>query len=64
MKNAKQKQLAYHPEPGRVLIFDVLREHADGTVDLGCEGELVVTYCRVTSEIEIGSATVVKDGMA
>lgn len=57
MKTPSITQVAYHPEPGRKLIFDVLATNSDGTLDLGYCGELVVGRCRLTQTVEIGSCT-------
>ena len=58
------KSVNYHPEPGRVVEFNVLSENPDKTVNIGVydadnDGKAVVIVgnCRITDEIEIGAAT-------
>ena len=55
----------YHYEVSGKLVsreFGVLKKHTDGTVDLGPEGgEARVTNCKITSEPENGSCTLVAE---
>lgn len=48
----------YHPEAGRSVELDVAKKNDDGTFDLTFDGTLVVSSCKVTEEIEIGSCTI------
>jgi len=48
----------YHPEADRSLVFDVIKQHEDGSVDLAFEGNLVVSNCKVASEVIIGACTI------
>lgn len=58
------KQAVYHPEEGRRVVFDILSTNANGTVNLGYMGELVVGSCIITETPEIGSCTLLEDGKA
>ena len=52
------KSVFYHPEEGRELEFLILSENADKTVNIGPDKDtVVVTSCKITNEVEIGSAT-------
>lgn len=60
------KQVTYHPEDGRSLVFDVLKVNPDKTVDIGLAagGEdgkplLVVGGCKVTDAAEIGACVAI-----
>lgn len=45
-------------EPQR---FDILATHKDGTVDLGSDGTLVISRCKVSSEAQPGTCTLVTE---
>jgi hypothetical protein len=51
------KKALYHFEGGRAELLDVLKQHDDGTVDLGLNGEAKVTRCAVLAEPKVGQAT-------
>jgi hypothetical protein len=52
----------YHQENQAPKPFAVLKEHKDGTVDIGPEdGEPVVTKCQVVKEPKIGCVTFEKE---
>lgn len=54
-------QVTYHQE-GKATVYEVLRKHPDGTVDIGPkDGEPVVTKCKITDKPVIGSATESKE---
>jgi hypothetical protein len=60
------KKAIYHPEAGRELEFEIIKENDNGTIDLAgrnAAGELVtvVESCIVTDEVVIGSATLPKE---
>ncbi len=44
--------------------FDVLKDHKNGTVDLGRNGELVISSCIVADEPKPGTCTLIKAGKA
>lgn len=59
------KRVHYHQEARDPLEFAVLKEHGDGTLDIGpAGGEPVVTRCKVTPDPVNGSATLVKESAA
>jgi hypothetical protein len=65
------KQVTYHPEDGRQVVFDVLSTNANGTVNIGLSDDpenpgkplVVVGSCKITETVEIGSATAIADSV-
>lgn len=55
------KQAHYHQFGREPLSLDVLKQHGDGTVDLGRGGELVVSRCRLATMPQPGCATLAPD---
>jgi hypothetical protein len=54
------KQAIRHQRNKEPQTFDVLTEHADGTVDLGLNGQVVITHCKVGDTSEPGTCTLVE----
>lgn len=65
------KQATYHPEDGRQVVFEVLSTNGNGTVNLGFSDDpenpghplVVVSSCKITETVEIGSATAIADAV-
>lgn len=56
------KKVLYHQEGLEPKEFVILKQHADGLVDIGPEGgPAVVTKCPVTETPKLGSCTAIPE---
>ncbi len=57
------KSATYH-QPAGPVILDVLKNHSDGTVDLGVDGRVIITKCPVAEKAGDGSCILIEDESA
>ena len=55
------KKARYCQDANVSHVLDVLKENADGTVDLGRNGVALVTSCPLSDDLKIGHATPIKE---
>ena len=52
----------YYPDETGSRTLEVLKDHKDGTVDLGlANGQILVSQCPLVSERKVGCATLIEE---
>ena len=52
-----QAQALRHQRNKEPQRYDILTTHKDGSVDLGLDGKLVISHCKVSTEPQPGTCT-------
>lgn len=58
------KLAQYHQAGRQPIQLEIIKDHKNGTVDLGRDGIVLISGCPLVEEPEAGSCTLIKDVVA